>query len=157
MYSWLKFAHFLAVFMLAVGDIGALLVAIRARRAGTSAEIHTLMKMHQFTVRCGIIPGAIGSLLTGIGLVQLMGLSWSTTWIAGAFAAWIASLLVGVGLLVPAEGKALAEAQRLLAANTDVPSAELRRHVGAPRVFLGEWSTVVFFVVMAWLMVFKPS
>lgn len=156
MYLWLKLAHIVAVLMLATGDIGSLLIAMRARRAATTIEVVTLMRMHHFTVMAGIIPGAIGSLLTGAWLVHEAQMSFTATWVVGSFIAWAASLAVGVGLLVPAESRALKEGERLLTTGTSSPSDALRAAVGAPHVWIGEWATVVFLVAMTALMVLKP-
>ena len=156
MYLWLKLAHLIAVLLLATGDIGSLLVATRARRAATTLEVVTLMRMHHFTVMAGVIPGAIGSLVTGALLVQQAQMSFTSTWVLGSFVAWGASLAVGVGLLVPAESRALKEGDRLLASGTTAPSDALRAAVGAPIVWIGVWSTVVLLVAMTALMVLKP-
>lgn len=158
MYLWLKLAHLIAVLLLATGDIGSLLVATRARRAATTLEVVTLMRMHHFTVMAGIIPGAIGSLVTGALLVQQAQMSFTSTWVLGSFVAWAASLAVGVGLLVPAESRALKEGDRLLASGTSgtTPSDALRAAVGAPLVWIGEWATIVLLVAMTALMVLKP-
>lgn len=157
-YLWLKLFHVLAILLLAVGDVGSLLVAIRARRATTSRDALTLMQTHHFTVVCGIIPGAIGSLVTGFALVAVLKISYAAPWIAGAAGAWLASLIIGLGVLVPAENKAIREAQRLVdsGAGAEVPSEDLRRFIGAPHVWIGEWATVVLLVAMTVLMIFKP-
>jgi uncharacterized membrane protein len=155
-YAWLKLLHVLFVLLLAVGDVGSLLAAIRARRATSVRETLTLMRMHHFTVMTGIIPGAIGSLVTGGALVAMAGFSWGDLWIAGTAGGWIGSLLVGVGILIPAENAAIREAERQRAAGDDAPSVDLRRHVGAPRVWIGEWTTVVLLVLMSYFMVLKP-
>jgi uncharacterized membrane protein len=157
MYLWLKLAHLVAVLLLATGDIGSLLVATRARRAATTLEVVTLMRMHHFTVMAGIIPGAIGSLVTGAWLVHLASMSFTSTWVAGSFIAWAASLAVGVGLLVPAESRALKEGAQLLTSGTSSPSEALRRAVGAPVVWIGEWTTVALLLAMTALMVLKPA
>lgn len=157
MYLWLKLAHLVAVLLLATGDIGSLLVATRARRAATTIEVVTLMRMHHFTVMAGIIPGAIGSLVTGAWLVHVAQMSFTSTWVIGSFVAWGASLAVGVGMLVPAESRALKEGERLLGAGTSSPSDALRAAVGAPHVWIGEWTTVVLLLAMTALMVLKPA
>lgn len=153
----LLFVHIVAVMMLAIGDVGALVAATRARRFESARTVLTLMSYHAVVIRTQLVPGAIGSLLSGLALVWLLGVRLTDLWIAGSLVAWLASLIVGVGLLVPAEARAIREAQRLVDAANDECSSELRGAVGSRLVVLGEWSTVVLLVLMTALMVFKPS
>ncbi len=156
LYTVLKFIHVLAALLLATGSIGSLLLAIRARRATSVAETATLMRAHHFTVTCGIIPGAVGSLLTGAWLVSVLSVPYSALWVVGSFIGWAASFAIGVGLLVPAEKRAIAEADRLSATGTAAISPALAKAVGAPIVWMGEWATALLIVAMVALMIFKP-
>jgi uncharacterized membrane protein len=156
-YLWLKFVHVAFATMVGIGSVGGLAVASRARRSGSVREIGALMRAHHLLIVSQVIPGAVGSLATGLAIVWLAGFDLRSSWIAGTMLGWVASLAVGVGLLVPAERGAIGEVDRLTAAGEDAPSPSLRAHVGATKVWLGEWATVVLLVAMMWLMVLKPA
>ncbi len=156
MYAWLKLFHVLCVMLLSVGVVGALVVAVRARRSQNARDILTLMRAHHAMVTVGVIPGAIGSLISGGGLVAMLGSRWTDLWLVGTLLGWVLSLVIGVGLLVPADASAAREGQRLVDAGIVEPSEDLRRFIGAPKVYLAEWSTVLLLVIMAYFMVLKP-
>ena len=149
--------HILVGVALACGNAAALAVTIWARRTSDPTTSLALMRLHRAIVFALVIPGAVAVLVTGIVLAWTAGVSLVAGWMVASFVVWVIALGIGVAVLVPEQDKAIGEATRLVRAGAAETSTELRRHVGAPRIVIGEWSQQVLIVVFLYLMVFRPG
>lgn len=115
------------------------------------------MRLHHAAVVALVLPGSIAALVTGLYLTNQIGVDFTAGWVVGSILAWLAAFLLGITVLIPAEGGAIKEARLLVdAGETDV-NAALRRHVGAPLVVAGEWLQQALMVLFVYLMVVKPG
>jgi len=151
------FVHLLAALVLACGNAAALAATIWARRTSDPATSLTLMRMHRGVVNVLVIPDALAVLASGIYLAYAAGVSLSVGWMLASFVVWALALAIGIAILVPEQDPAIREAERLVEHAAGETSAELRRHVAARRIVLGEWSQQLLIVVFLYLMVFKPG
>jgi hypothetical protein len=156
MYGPLVVLHLLGAFAFAAGNVGGVLITSRARRETAPTAILALMRAHALAIGALVVPGAVVALLTGGALVTVIQARFASVWIAGSLALWVASLLLGVGVLLRPQDRAIAEARRLVAAGTDVATPELARHVGGPAVVAGEWAQVAIVIALVALMALKP-
>lgn len=156
MYAPLIVLHLLAAFAFVTGNVGGVLITARARRETDPRAIHALMKAHASAIFTMVIPGGVVSLLTGGALVTVIQASFGSAWIAGSLVLWVASLLVGVLVLLKPQDRAIAEAERQMAAGEREKSPALAQHVGGAAVVIGEWSQVAMVVALVVLMALKP-
>lgn len=157
MYPSLLALHFVFAFAFVTGNVGGVLITARARREPSPAGVLSLMRAHELAIFSLVIPGGIGALLTGVGLVHVIHTKLSSTWIAGSLGLFVLSLAIGVGVLLKPQNQAIAEARRLIDADTTTRSPALEKAIGATPVVLGEWSQVAIMVALILLMAFKPA
>lgn len=151
------FVHILTGVALACGNAAALAATIWARRTSDPRTSLTLMLMHRGVVLALVIPGALTVLISGIYLAYPAGVSFAASWMIGSFVVWAVALAIGIAVLVPEQDRAIREATRLVEEGAGETSEELRRHVAAPRIVVGEWSQQALIVVFLYLMVFRPG
>jgi hypothetical protein len=157
MYRVALFIHFLAAVALAAGNVAALGATITARRSTSAPTILALMQLHHASVMLLVVPSSILVLVSGAYLVQTLNIGFSTPWIAASLVAWLLAFVIGIALLVPAEKRALAEANSLVRSGTLERSDALRAHVGGRGVVVGEWLQQALILLFLYLMVFRPS
>lgn len=156
-YPSLLSLHFLFAFAFVTGNVGGVLITARARREPSPAGVLSLMRAHELAIFSLVIPGGIGALLTGVGLVHVIQTKLTSTWIAASLGLFVLSLAIGVGVLLQPQNQAIAEARRLIECESTTRSPALDDAIAATPVVAGEWSQVVIMVALILLMAFKPA
>jgi uncharacterized membrane protein len=150
----LLFFHLLGAVSFFAGAtvVGTLqLAAIRRERP---SEIYALLRL----APVGAALVGLGAVLTlgfGIALAEHEGLGFSPAWIQAALGLWVASMVVG-----GYGGRTARHARHLaarLAAEGDVPSAELRRRVGARLPLAASYASGLMLLAILALMVWQPA
>jgi uncharacterized membrane protein len=148
-YLWLKTLH-IVLAIVAVGfNISYGLLIGRARRAGRvelTYALRTVKVMDDYVAN----PAYVLLLVTGIGMLHLSGIPFSTRWVHVSMALLLVALAIGAGLYTPTLRKQIA-----LLETRGPDDADFRR-VSARGQMLGGILGVIVLVII-WLMVFKPS
>ena len=156
-YSIALLVHIVAGVVLACGNAAALASTVFARRTVEPATILTLLRMHRAVVNALVIPGAIAVLASGLWVTAPAGVDLGAGWMIASFVIWVVALVIGVAILVPEQGRAIDAATRLVAAGATEGDEELRKHVAAPAIVIGEWAQQGLILVFLYLMVFQPG
>jgi uncharacterized membrane protein len=150
----LLFFHLLGAvsFFAGAAVVGTLqLAAIRRERPG---DVYALLRL----APVGAALVGAGALLTlgfGIALAEHEGFGFSPAWIQAALGLWVASMAVGgYGGRTARRARHLAER---LAAEDDVPSAELHALVAAPIPLAASFASGVMLLAILALMVWQPT
>jgi predicted secreted protein len=154
--SGMLILHLVAAGMLTVGNVLAISTTITARRMALPGRILPLLVWHKRLILSLVVPGSMILLGTGIWLTVTTGAPLWAGWMLGTLALWLISFAVGVFVLLPAESRAVAETQALLASGKEQVSPALRHHVAGAPVVLGEWGALVMVAMMFYLMLAKP-
>ncbi len=150
----LLFFHLLGAVGFFAGAAVAGTLQLAAIRSERPSEIHALLRL----TRVGVALVGLGALLTlafGIALAEHEGLGLSPAWIQAALGLWVASMALGAyGGRTARHARHLAER---LAAEGDVPSAELRALVAARGPLWASYASGLLLLAILALMVWQPS
>ena len=150
------FIHLLAVFALVCGNVAGLLATLKARTATAPAAALAAIEIHRTAVTALVIPGLVGSLVTGLLLAWVAGIGILQFWVVASIVVWAIAMALGTLVLAPALSRAHREALRLVEAGETEMSRELSRLVGATIVLRCEWLSIGLMIVLTYLMIFKP-
>lgn len=153
-YEWALFLHVTGAFLLLGGAVVAGVFNVAAIRRERPSEIAALLRL----TRWGVVSVSVGVLMTlafGFWLIDIAGYGYGEAWIVLAFVFWIvASALGGIGGRRDKETRLLAER---LAADGDVPAAELHARLRDPVTLGLSWGSGLLFVAVLALMIWKPG
>ena len=149
MYEVLKYIHILAGMVWVGGAFYLQLVAIRAARSQDRADLPRFGAEVE-AVGAKVFPVASIILLIAGVIMVLQRWSFSQAWVSVALALWVASLLAGVLYIGP---RAAAVGRQFATEGPDSVAAR----AGMARLFLVSRLELVSFVVIVFLMVFKPG
>ncbi len=90
MYAWLVYIHVISA-MVSIGPFFVLLPMLRKLQSAEGAVLHTYLDSFQFVVRLSKHTGHV-LVFSGLLLMWLSGLPWTTPWIFGTFVVLFASL-----------------------------------------------------------------
>jgi uncharacterized membrane protein len=155
-YQWVLFFHLLSAFLLLGGALAYHLLHIAVWNRERPSEVAGLFGGARIA-GLGLQVGAVGTLVFGIWLAYVGEPDYGIGegWIIASIVLWVVgNALSGIG------GKIYENAQKLaarLAAEGDMPSAELTALVRSPRAAVLTWSSTLVILTIAILMIWKPG
>jgi uncharacterized membrane protein len=156
-YEVLLFLHLVGVLLIFAGDSIALgLAALGTARTRSTAVIAWSIRAQITAVRVGTLPGGVIAVIFGSWLVTETHHEFGDAWVSASFGLVIATVAIGLGVLLPHRQRVLREAETQVESGV-TESEELRRSfVTTP------WAIATLFEVGAdvaflYLMVFRPG
>lgn len=153
-YEWLLFLHVTGAFMVLGGTVMAGVFNVSALRRERPSEIALLIRL----VRVAVTSIGVGMVLTvvfGLWLVAHVDYGWGDGWIVASLLLWVvANALGGIGGGRDKQSRLLAER---LAAEGDVPSAELSARLRDPVSLALNWGSGAVVIAILALMIWKPG
>jgi uncharacterized membrane protein len=153
-YQWLLALHVSGAFLLLGGTVLAGAFSVWALRSERPSEIALFLGL----TRVAVVAIGLGSLLTlvlGLGLVGERDYSFGEAWILLSLLLWVVGMATGgIGGSRDKETRLLAER---LAAETNVPTAELHARMRDPVTIALSWGSALAMVAVLALMVWKPG
>jgi uncharacterized membrane protein len=153
-YQWLLALHVSGAFLLLGGTVLASAFSVWALRSERPSEIALFLGL----TRVAVVAIGLGSLLTlvlGLGLVGERDYSFGEAWILLSLLLWVVGMATGgIGGSRDKETRLLAER---LAAETNVPTAELHARMRDPVTIALSWGSALAMVAVLALMVWKPG
>ena len=150
----LLFFHLLGAFCFFAGGAVVGVLQLAAIREERPSQVYAFLRLAPF----GAALVGIGALLTlgcGIALAEYDGLGLSPAWIQAALVLWVAAMALGA-----LGGRTARQARHLaakLAAEGDLPSAELRALVSARRPLWSSYASFLLLLAIVALMVWQPA
>ena len=155
-YDWLLFFHVTGAFFLVGGSVSAAAFTIMARLRQRPSEVASLLGLVRFSLPF-IYAGVTLTIVFGVWLVHAaeQGYSYGDAWVVAALVLWVLGNALG-GIGGAQEGKTQELAARL-AAEGDVPSAELRAQLRAPLPLALNFGSGLAVLAILALMIWKPG
>jgi uncharacterized membrane protein len=153
-YQWLLVFHVTGAFLVIGGAVMAGIFNVAALRRQRPSEVATFFRFARIAV-AAIGPGMLLTLGFGLWLVRNVGYSWGQTWIVLALVLWVVSSAIG-GIGGRHEKRVRELAERL-AAEGDVPSAELSKRLRDPVWLALSWGSGLVVIAILALMIWKPG
>jgi uncharacterized membrane protein len=149
MYTLLLYIHIICAVIWVGGAAYAQLLALRVRRSPDPSELPNLARHIEFIGSRVFVPAALLLFVAGVGMT-LQSWSFGQTWIAGAVALWVLSVVTGAVYLGP-RVKRTAELFE-----AEGPTSKAGREL-IDRLFLVSRLELISFAVIIALMTFKPG
>lgn len=152
--EWIRLVHILAALWLATGAFAGAVVRAQGKRASDLPGKVAALRIGRRLITVFSLPGSLLAGLTGLSLLDPMGIGFRQGWVHASLAIWLLILGLGFLYLAPRQKRLLAAAEASLAAGA--PSDELAR-LSAPALpgILAD-STALGVVILAALMALKP-
>lgn len=154
-YDWLLFFHVAGAFLLVGGAVVAAVLNLAALRGERRpSEIALLFGLVRIAV-VSIAAGALLTLVLGLWLVHNAGYGYGDGWIVAAIVLWV--LGNAAGSFGGRRDTQTAKLARSLAAEGDLPSAELQARVRDPLSLALSYGSGLIMLAVLVLMVWKPG
>jgi uncharacterized membrane protein len=152
--NWILFLHLAGVLLFVGGSVAAAVLRAAAMQRERPSDVALLLRAVRPAVPL-VAGGLVLAVAAGFWLVDRIGFDLSGTWLSATF------LLIGwmivVGAVAGRQDRRTRELAERLAADGDVPSAELSRRLRDPINLALNASMLVAVVAVVALMVWKPG
>ena len=153
-YDWLLFAHITGVFLLVGGAVIATVLNLVALGRDRPSEVDALFSL----IKLAAWPISIGSAMAfvfGLWLVHHVGYSYGDGWVVTSIILFV--IAAAAGTFGGRRDDATRRVAHELAAQGDVPSAEIRRRVRDPLSLTLSYGAGVLMIAVLALMIWKPG
>lgn len=154
MTEWIRLVHILSAIWLATGAFAGAVVRAHAKRASDLPGRVAALRIGRRLVTLFSLPGSVVAGLTGLSLLDPMGIGFRHGWVHASLAIWLVLLGLAFLYLAPRQKRLLAAAEASLAAGA--PSDELKRLAASPLPGILADVSALGIVVLAALMSLKP-
>lgn len=154
MTEWIRLVHILSAIWLATGAFAGAVVRAHAKRASDLPGRVAALRIGRRLVTLFSLPGSVVAGLTGLSLLDPMGIGFRHGWVHASLAIWLVLLGLAFLYLAPHQKRLLAAAEASLAAGA--PSDELKRLAASPLPGILADVSALGIVVLAALMSLKP-
>ena len=152
--EWIRLVHILAAIWLATGAFGGAVVRAYGKRASDLPGKVAALRIGRRLVTLFALPGSVIAGLTGLSLLDPMGIGFRHGWVHASLAIWLVLLGLGFLYLAPRQKRLLAAAEASLAAGA--PSDELKRLASTPLPGILADVSALGVVVLVALMALTP-
>ena len=154
MTEWIRLVHILSAIWLATGAFAGAVVRAHGKRASDLPGKVAALRIGRRLVTLFSLPGSVVAGLTGLSLLDPMGIGFRHGWVHASLAIWLVLLGLAFLYLAPRQKRLLAAAEASLAAGA--PSDELKRLAASPLPGILADVSALGIVVLAALMSLKP-
>lgn len=155
-YETLLLLHFVSVGLLIGGEGVAMATGIGISRTSDTRVIGTLARLSSTAEYVALIPGAIGTLVFGLWLVDETFYEFGDTWLVVSYVLWAIAMLVGLLVLGPHSRRVARRAEALRSDGVD-ESEELHAEASKPLIAILGMGQVVIIIAFLYLMTAKPG
>ncbi len=149
-YNLLKFVHLVSITVWLGGLYSLNVVNMRFARTRQPEVVEALLSQGNFIALVIFTPASLLTLISGTILVQTMGLSFRTLWVAWGLGGVLVTFLIGIGLIRPAAVQMAKESASL------EPSEERLKALRRRMRWYGALNLLVLLSIV-WVSVAKPG
>ncbi|HSG12784.1 MAG TPA: DUF2269 family protein [Gaiellaceae bacterium] len=156
-YEKLLFMHFVFVALLVGGEGVATATGIGMSRTSDTRTIEMLARLSSKAEYLALIPGALGTIVTGTWLVdELAYLEFEQGWLTASYVIWAVATAIGTFVLGP-HARRVARRAKELRENGVGESEELHAEASKRLIAMLGMLQLVFILALLWLMTAKPG
>lgn len=156
-YEKLLFMHFVFVALLVGGEGVATATGIGMSRTSETRTIEMLARLSSKAEYLALIPGALGTIVTGTWLVdEVTGFEFEQGWLTASYVIWAVATAIGTFVLGPHARRVARQAKELRESGVG-ESEELHAEAGKPLIAMLGMLQLVFILALLWLMTTKPG